>query len=65
MLPYVSPVLKSLVNKLKPQAERQGIAEVAGSGETGVAIAVLSTIGKLALVGGSLMRFTCRSSCRC
>ena len=56
VLPYVSPVLKSLVNKLKPQAERQGMAEVAGSGETGVAIAVLSTIGKLALVGGSLMR---------
>ena len=29
VLPYVSPVLKSLVNKLKPQAERQGMAEVA------------------------------------
>ena len=55
VLPYVSPVLKSLVNKLKPTA-RQGMGIVTGSGETGVAIAVLSTIGKLALVGGSLMR---------
>jgi len=55
VLPYVSPVLKSLVNKLKP-TPRQGMGAITGSGETGVAIAVLSTIGKLALVGGNVMR---------
>ena len=56
VLPYVSPVLKSLVNKLKPVPSMQGMGNVTGGGETGVAIAVLSTIGKLALVGGNLMR---------
>ena len=51
VLPYVSPILKSLVSKLQ-SSSNLGV----GSGETGVAVAVLGTIGKLALVGGDIMK---------
>ena len=53
VLPYVSPILKTLINKLEMSI---GAGAVAGTGRAGVAVAVLGAIGELAQVGGAGLR---------
>ena len=50
VLPYVSPILRTLISKLEMSI---GTGAVAGTGRAGVAVAVLGAIGELAKVGGA------------
>lgn len=66
-MPYVGPILKALVSKLRsaaqpliimpsPQAAHMQKGAVQGGGETGVMASVLATTGELARVAGCNLR---------
>ena len=67
VMPYVGPILKALVSKLRsasipliihpsPQVTHMQKGSVQGGGETGVMASVLATTGELARVAGSNLR---------
>ena len=67
VMPYVGPILKALVSKLRsaslpliihpsPQVTHMQKGPVQGGGETGVMASVLATTGELARVAGSNLR---------
>ncbi len=65
VMPYVGPILKALVSKLRsaslpliihPSPQHMQKGPVQGGGETGVMASVLATTGELARVAGSNLR---------
>ncbi len=66
VMPYVGPILKALVSKLRcaslpliihpPQVTHMQKGPVQGGGETGVMASVLATTGELARVAGANLR---------